>query len=241
MLRKRSGIQIFRSVALLVLVLCRAPVFCQTVETLAVEFTRKTTTRQGEELIRGTLYSQAPEEVIIKVVEPTEQWNVFQGQDLLIYYPSERKAFCFISHNRLMVPFAQSFIGLVREDFGLSDAGFLLTENRKRANVLITVWSPPRSLRSYVSEAWIGIQDVHPLFLEFYDPQGNLLTRLAYLEYREDLELSFPGRALIFQKSPDMEIRDDIRYINHRINEILPTEVTDFTLLEDVAVEELKW
>jgi hypothetical protein len=79
------------------------------------------------------------------------------------------------------------------------------------------------------------------LFLDFYDPQGNLLTRVAYLEYREDLELSFPGRALIFQKSPDMEIRDDIRYFNHRINEILPTEVTDFTLPEDVDVDELKW
>lgn len=241
MSRKRSAIQIFRSAALLVFVLCRAPVVCQTVETLAVDFARKTTSRQGEELIRGTLYFQAPEEVIIKVVEPTEQWNVYRGKDLLIYYPAERKAFRFVSRNRLMVPFAQSFIGLVREDFGLSDAGFLLTENRKRANVLITVWSPPRSLRSYVSEARVGIQDAHPLFLEFYDPRGNLLTRVTYLEYREDLEPSFPGRTLIFQKSPDMEIRDDIRYSNHRVNEILPTEVTDFTLPEGVAVEELKW
>lgn len=55
------------------------------------------------------------------------------------------------------------------------------------------------------------------------------------------LNLSFPGRTLIFQKGPEMEVRDDIRYFNHRINEILPTEVTDFTLPEDVAVEELKW
>jgi hypothetical protein len=55
------------------------------------------------------------------------------------------------------------------------------------------------------------------------------------------LNLSFPGRTLIFQKGPEMKVRDDIRYFNHRINEILPTEVTDFTLPEDVAVEELKW
>lgn len=32
-----------------------------------------------------------------------------------------------------------------------------------------------------------------------------------------------------------------LRYFNHRIDEILATEVTDFALPEDVAVEELKW
>ena len=239
--RKRYGIYIFQPVAFLTFVLCCAPGFCQTVETLIVDFTKKTTFRQEEELIRGTLYFQAPEDVIIKVVEPAEQWNIFQGQDLLIYYPSEQKAFRFISRNRLMVPFAQSFIGLLREDFGLSDAGFLLTEHRKRANILITVWTPPRSLRSYVSEARVGIQDVHPLFLEFYDPQGNLLTRVTYLEYRNDLDPSFPGRTLIYQRSTDMEVRDDIRYFNHRINKLLPMEITDFALPKDVAVEELKW
>jgi hypothetical protein len=77
----------------------------------------------------------------------------FEGADLLIYFPQERRAFRFISRNRLMIPFAQSFIGLVREDFGLSDAGFLLRENRKRADILITIWTPPRAYRPYIGEA----------------------------------------------------------------------------------------
>lgn len=221
------------------------PLFCQTVETLAVDFTRKTVSAAGEELVRGTIYFQAPEDVVITVDSPVVQWSIFEGADLLIYYPLERRAFRFISRNRLMIPFAQSFIGLVREDFGLAEAGFLLREHRKRADVLITVWTPPRALRSYIGEAWIGMQryekQVHPLFLEFYDPRGNLLTRITYLEYREDLEPSFPGRILILQNGADGELRDEIRYSDHRINQGLPSEVREFHLPADVSVEELKW
>jgi len=245
-LSKRNGlILLICSAFLLTFPTMVSPLFCQSVETLAVDFTRKTVSADGEELIRGTIYFRAPEDVVITVDAPVVQWSIFEGADLLIYYPLERRAFRFISRNRLMIPFARSFIGLVREDFGLPDAGFLLKEHRKRAGVLITVWSPPRAVRSYIGEAWIGMQkyeeQVHPLFLEFYGPKGNLLTRITYLEYREDLEPSFPGRILILQNDAEGEVRDEIRYSDHRINEDLPAEVTEFHLPADVSVEELKW
>jgi hypothetical protein len=84
-------------------------------------------------------------------------------------------------------------------------------------------------------------KQVHPLFLEFYDPKGDLLTRITYLEYREELKPSFPGRILILQNGSDGEVRDEIRYSDHRINVALPTEITEFRLPVDVSVEELKW
>ena len=236
---------LLRTLLLLAILAIAQPLFCQSVETLIVDFSRKTVSTAGEELISGTIYFQAPEDVIITVDSPVVQWSIFEGTNLLIYYPLERRAFRFISRNRLMIPFAQSFIGLVREDFGLSDAGFFLQENRKRGDMLITVWRPPRALRPYVGEAWIGMQkyneQVHPLFLEFYDPDGNLLTRITYLEYRDDLEPSFPGRILIMQKGQQGEVRDEIRYSGHQINQVLPAEVIGFHLPPDVSVEELKW
>lgn len=221
------------------------PLLCQSVQTLIVDFSRKTVSAAGEERISGTIYFRAPEDVTVTVDSPVVQWSIFEGANLLIYYPLEHRAFRFISRNRLMIPFAQSFVGLVREDFGLSDAGFLLQEHRKRGDVLITVWRPPRTLRSYVGEARIGLQkydeQVHPLFLELYDPDEHLLTRITYLEYRDDLEPSFPGRILILQNGQEGEVRDEIRYSRHRINQVLPAEVTGFRLPADVPVEELKW
>jgi hypothetical protein len=221
------------------------PAAGQGLETLIVDFTRKTLSVDGQESIKGTLYFQAPEDVTIRVTSPVLQWSIFESRNLLIYYPLEKQAFRFISRNRLLIPFAQSFIGLVREDFGLADAGFHLKENRKRADILITVWRPPRALRSYIGEAHIGMQKgqrtVHPLFLEVYAPQGELLTRVTYLDYIEDVQPSFPGRILIHQVDGKSETREEIRYFNHRINESLPREVSGFVLPEDVPVEELKW
>ncbi|UCG00078.1 MAG: hypothetical protein JSV89_11180 [Spirochaetaceae bacterium] len=242
---QRSILLLIFTALFLILLPASTPLYCQSVETLAIGFSRTTISADGEEQIQGILYFQAPEDVLIKVKSPVLQWTVFEGTDLLIYYPREGKAFRFISRNRLMIPFAQSFIGLVRDDFGLSDAGFILTENRKRADILITVWSAPRALRSYIGEAHIGtqkgIREVHPLYLEIYDPRGKMLTRVTYLDYLEDLEPSFPARILIQQKNGEKEIREEIRYFDHRINESLPREVTDFELPADVSVEELKW
>jgi hypothetical protein len=221
------------------------PLIGQSVETLIVDFSRKTATASGEQLVSGTIHFKAPEDVIIAVDSPLVQWSIFEGANLLIYYPLERSAFRFISRNRLMIPFAQSFMGLVREDFGLSDAGFFLEEKCKCGDILITVWRPPRTLRAYIGEARIGMQrcdgKVHPLFLELLDPQGNLLTRTTYLEYRNDLEPSFPGRIIILQNGGEGQVRDEIRYSDHRINQGLPAEVSGFRLPLDVSVEELKW
>ena len=65
--------------------------------------------------------------------------------------------------------------------------------------------------------------------------------RITYLDYREELQPSFPGRILILQHGEEGEIREEIRYSGHRINVSLPPEVTGFHLPEDVPVEELKW
>jgi outer membrane lipoprotein-sorting protein len=242
--RRCHNLSIFGLIALLVL---RGTIatFCQSVETLEVSFSRTTTSVNGVEEVTGTVYFRAPEEVVIKVQSPVLQWTIFQGKDFLIYYPLERKAFRFISRNRLMIPFAQSFIGLVREDFGLAGAGFTIAQNSKQTGILTTVWEPPRSLRSYIGSARTGMQkgatEVHPLYLEFYSPKGKLLTRVTYLEYREDLRPSFPARILIQQTDGENEIREEIRYFEHRINKSLPAEVTGFKLPVDVTIEELKW
>jgi hypothetical protein len=98
---KRYGLTpLFRTLLLLAIFATAQPLLCQSVETLIVDFSRKTLSTAGEELISGTIYFQAPEDVIITVDSPVVQWSIFEGTNLLIYYPLERRAFRFISRNR---------------------------------------------------------------------------------------------------------------------------------------------
>jgi hypothetical protein len=218
---------------------CAGAAAAQNLQTLTVDFVRRSGPEQ--EVVRGTLYFQAPERVLIRVSEPTLQWSEFAGRDLLIYYPAERRAFRFISRNRLLIPFARSFLGFLRPDFGLADAGFTLQHSRKRGDLLISVWKPPRALRGYIGQALVGTDRGGPVFLELEDREGGTLSRTEYTATSTVAGLAFPGRIVVVQRTEKGESREESLYTNHRVNTPLPPEAADFRLPEDVPVQELKW
>lgn len=221
------------------LLLAAAAAASQSLQTLAVDFVRRSDSTG--EVVRGSLYFQAPDRVLIRVSEPALQWSEFSGRNLLIYYPEEGRAFRFISRNRLLIPFARSFLGFLRPDFGLADAGFSLQQNRQRGDLLVTVWKPPRALRSTIGETLVGTDRGGPIFLQLSDPQGRMLSRTEYAEPRSVGRLSFPGRIVVWQRTGEEETREESFYSNHRVNMPLPAEVTGFRLPEDVPVQEVQW
>ena len=213
------------------------PAGAQSLQTLAVDFVRN----GGGEPVRGTLYFQAPERVLIRVSEPTLQWSEFSGHTLLIYYPAEQRAFRFISRNRLLIPFARSFLGFLRPDFGLAEAGFSLRHSRRRGELLLTVWDPPRALRRTIGQARVGTDRGGPVFLQLDDPQGRLLTRTEYSQACQAGGLSFPGRIVVVEGDGPGQRREESLYTNHLVNAPLPPEAASFRLPEGIPVQELQW
>jgi hypothetical protein len=204
---------------------------------LSVDFVR----RSGQQEVRGTLYFQAPERVLLRVSQPTLQWSQFEGRNLLIYYPEQQRAFRFISRNRLLIPFARSFLGFLRPDFGLAEAGFTLRQSRRRGDLLLTIWDPPRVLRRAIGRALVGTDRGGPVFLQLDDPKGQLLSRTEYGEPRQAGGLTFPGRIVVVERSGEQQRREESLYFNHRVNAPLPPEAADFRLPEGVPVQELQW
>ena len=209
----------------------------QSLQTLSVDFVRLS----GREEVRGTLYFQAPDRVLIRVSQPALQWSEFEGHNLLIYYPEERRAFRFVSRNRLLIPFARSFLGFLRPDFGLAEAGFSLRQSRQRGDLLLTIWDPPRALRRIIGQALVGTDRGGPVFLQLDDPKGKLLSRTEYGELRQAGGLTFPGRIVVVERSGEEQSREESRYSNHLVNAPLPPEAADFRLPEGIPVQELEW
>jgi hypothetical protein len=133
----------------------------------------------GEQPVRGTLYFQAPERVLIRVSEPTLQWSEFSGHTLLIYYPAEQRAFRFISRNRLLIPFARSFLGFLRPDFGLAGR-----HSRRQGELGL---GPPRSLRRAIGQA-VSADRGEPVFLQ--------LTTPGPVAHPHRIQPGLPGRRL---------------------------------------------
>jgi hypothetical protein len=226
--------------AFLSLLVC-FPLGSQTVEDISADFTLETAGGASRATVRGQVYYLPPEKTIVKVTDPVLQWNVFEGSSLLIYYPQDRRAFRFTSRNRLLIPFSYSFIGIVKEDFGLADADFQLLKTEARAGILISTWEPPRQVRNIIGHVVVGLQGEQPILLEIYEPKGELSVRVAYGDYFESGFLRFPGKATVVQKKGEEQVVEVYRYHNYRINGGVPPEVSGFSLPDGIEVKEIHW
>ena len=213
----------------------------QAVEDITADFTLETAGSVSEGIVHGQIYYLSPEKTIIRVTNPILQWNVFEGSTLLIYYPQDRRAFRFISRNRLLIPFSYSFIGIVKEDFGLADAGFRFLKTETRAGTLISTWEPPRQVKNHIGHVVVGLQGEQPVLFEIYDPKGDLSVQVTYGDYFESGFLRFPGRVTVAQRRGEEQVVEVYLYHNYRINAGVPPEVSDFSLPDEIEVEEIYW
>lgn len=221
--------------------LLAAPLLSQAVDNITADFTLVTRSGSSVETVRGSLFHLAAQKTILRVTDPVLQWSVFEGRTLLIYYPQERRAFRFISRNRLLLPFSTSFVGLVKMDFGLSDAGFRLEETEVREGVFESTWSPPSAVRSVIGKAVVGVREDRPFYMELYDPDGAVATRIEYSAYVDRGLLRLPTKAKTIQHGDGETVEEEYTYTHLRINADLPEDVVGFRLPDAIEVEEIYW
>lgn len=217
------------------------PAHSQVLQHLSVDFVMDTRGDSPQERIEGTIYYIAPDRTLIYVASPVVQWNVFDRNTLLIYYPVEQRAFRFVSRNRLLIPFSYSFLGFVKDDFGLSDAGFALEETGIRDGGFVSIWSPPLPVRSIIGGAVVGMRDDRPYFLELLSPDGRVSTRVEYADFYQSGIFLFPATAQTTRYQDDKLVEERYTYSSFSTNVPLPDSVLSFALPDGVTPKELSW
>ena len=128
-----------RRAALLILLGCAAitVVGAQLLTTIQAEFVRTKRVGTMSETVRGTLFYQYPDLVILVVCEPVSQWIVFEKGSMMAWYPETGRAFRFSEMHPSIHSFASAFVGVPRADFGLAQAGFTLAGSEIRDGTLV--------------------------------------------------------------------------------------------------------
>jgi hypothetical protein len=212
----------------------------QTVQSLSASFTIRRSEDSGEP-VSGMFYQIGANRTILQVTEPVLQWNVFDAGNLLIYYPEAAKAYRFVSRNRLLIPFSYSFIGLVREDFGLANAGFTLQDTRIDGEYFVSTWDPPEPVEAIIGEAVVGMSGEWPVYLEVRGPDGSAVVRVEYSGYQRVGVYSLPSHAHIVRNSDSGVEEEFYDYAGFAVNGVLPDAVLHFSLPDNVDVRELAW
>lgn len=214
----------------------------QKVETVSVNFTRNTATDASSELVNGIIYFQASiNKVILKVTDPVNQWMVFEGNTMLIYYPVEQKAFRFTSNNPLSLPFFDAFLGMMQDDFGLPSAGFKLDRHEMKEDTLLTYWEPPGGTKKLLGKTIIALVKDKIVFVEIQNSTGEKIAKTTYSNHIQFGLSFFPLEIITKKYHKNVPTIIKIKYDDPQFNTSLPQEVLNFKIPGDIEIAESQW
>jgi outer membrane lipoprotein-sorting protein len=213
----------------------------QTRVSFSANFVRTRTAGSAVEVTRGVLYAVPPDEVCLVVTEPVSQWVIFERARMTIYYPDENKAFRFTAKLKGAPAFSQVFLGIVKDDFGLSEAGFKLASSEQLGDTLRTVWKPPDSLGRTIKRAILENRSGLPSSLEMLDGKGSLVVRTSFEDYVSVGASQVPSRATIVQVAKGAQVSEEVTYSGHVVDPVLPDGLADFHLPKGVSLQEFQW
>jgi len=216
--------------------------FCQTIKTISVEFTREYSEDNKKEIIKGKIHYQAPSKTVIHITDPINQWMILEDKEMIIYYPDDKKAFHIISTwNPFSMPFFQAFVGVVKEDYGLTELGYTLANYETNDNSLISHWNPPKNLAKLLGEIILEFKDNKIIRVELRNPNGKTISKSLYKNHTLYGATYFPLEISTIKYMKSGAAFEEIVYRNPQFNSPLPKEVLDFKIPAHIKVKEIKW
>lgn len=210
------------------------------VSTLSVEFRREYTGHGREEVTIGSIYLKTEGTVIIRVTSPVNQWMVIDKNKMLIYYPDEKQAFQIKSENPFSLPFLQSFLSVVKKDYGLSELGYTLENYSKRGDTLFSYWSPPQKAERILGNIRIGVVDGKLALTEIKKPDNTLTSRSLYKNHITYKSFHFPLEIETVHYIDRDSVIERVIYNNPEFNTPIPDSIVNFKIPEGIELIEME-
>ncbi len=211
------------------------------IDNATVEFTRSLRGKEAEETIEGILYCKSPEEVVVSIHKPVKQWISFENAAIRIYYPEDSIAFKIISDYPGSFSFFNTFLGVMKEDFGLSDRGYTLSDHKIKEDTLITYWKPSGKLSETIENLKLIYVNNRIISSEIKKIDGEFMLKSSYEKHENHGEYSFPMEINTTILMDEDTVFEKIIYKNLNFNDSLPEEVKNFKIPEDIEMREIRW
>ncbi len=212
------------------------------IQSLIIDFKRELIEPNNRELTSGTIYYLSPHTITVIVKTPIHQWMIFGEKKLEIYYPDNEKAFRFKSDIPFQLPFFQSFLGVVKKDYGLSHLGYVLIQRTQDGDTITTIWKPPKKLAKVLGDFTLVHAEDRIILVTSKTPDGSPGTRTSFNAHFKYENTYFPLKISSTTSRSDSDSTAElISFDKPQFNCALPETVIYFTIPPDVAVEEIEW
>jgi len=213
----------------------------QAPNTLSLKFEREAIQDNYTETVKGIAYYQSPKKVFIEVQEPISQIMSIDGDVMIIYYPVEKKAFRIKSKGPIPMPFIQTILSVMKDDYGLTEMGYTFAEHERKGDTLYTYWKPPKKLKKRLGKFVLGTASGLLVSAEARDPKGKPVAKSLYSKHTKLGEKYFPleVRSEIYTGSNRSE--ENVTYSDVKFDISIPAKVTSFKIPDSVKVKEVEW
>ncbi|MBM3242321.1 hypothetical protein FJZ31_39140 [Candidatus Poribacteria bacterium] len=213
----------------------------ESLSTFSAKVERRFVEHHKEEFVKGTIYYQAPNKVVVEVDTPLEQVMAITDKVTLIYYPNAKKAFRIKSKNPITPPFIQSIIGAMKADYGLTEAGYTMIKHERKEETLYTYWNPPSKMKKVLGIFIWGTVDNKIVYAETQTPDGKSVARSFYRNHIK-FEDSYVPLEVFSEFNDEAGLtQEHVTYSDVKFNPDLPERIVNFKIPDSIPVKEVKW
>ena len=103
--------------------------------------------------------------------------------------------------------------------YGLKDSPYKIDDVKKDGDLVITVWTPPKEVKSKMGNVAISTKDKKLYGVIFYKPDGSILRKQLFSKYEFIKGVNIPTRVIDIFYKDDKEIIQESNYTKILINE----------------------
>jgi hypothetical protein len=129
----------------------------------------------------------------------------------------------------------------MKEDFGLSERGYILSDHEIKEDTLTTYWKPSGKLSKTVKNLRLIYVNNRIISTEIKKTDGEFMLKSSYGKHVNYSGYSFPMEisTAIFMREDT--VFEKIMYKNLTFRDSLPEEVENFNIPEDIETREIRW
>ena len=217
--------------------------YAEQIKTLIVTFEQKCNDNFNVDSIQGKIYYKASEKIFIKVNYPLNQLLNYKDNNKVveIYYPESNQAFIISSDFPFLLPLVNTFVGIIDEDYGMSNAGFSMIKAEVRKDTLVTIWKPPPKLKKTVGIFHLLYKDERIIIAKFFSPKGTLISLVRFMNYKKFHNIFFPLLIKKYSYENNSVYIEETKYSDLQVNQELPPDIINFKIPKDADIKVIKW
>ncbi len=190
----------------------------------------------------GVIYYNQEKALTAHVTSPLDQWMIFKGDTLSIYYPDENKLIKMPSRSgEVTLPIFQLLINTNLEDLGLVKAGYTLNDTRVENGKITAVWKPPSTAKKILGDLIATYMHDSLISIVAFDPKDRVVSRQIFSNYMESEGKLFPGHLEVTKYGKVDSVFEIIHLNDVTFNAEISDELLNPAIPNDVEATTIEW